>query len=121
MAEYQPINSSFPNMFRARTTFVVRTLLPIADEQQVGFENLHSFIETYKIAQRRLPDEMIPIASDPFGNLFCLAVEGDDAGKVLFWDHEREPDDDEEEVTSFPNVRFVADSFEEFLASLEPL
>ena len=31
---------------------------------------------------------MLPIAVDPGGNLVLLAIEGEDTGKVFFWNHE---------------------------------
>nr|WP_052478942.1 SMI1/KNR4 family protein [Kibdelosporangium sp. MJ126-NF4]CEL21420.1 hypothetical protein [Kibdelosporangium sp. MJ126-NF4]CTQ96013.1 hypothetical protein [Kibdelosporangium sp. MJ126-NF4] len=36
----------------------------------------------------RVPDETIPIARDPGGNLVLLGVEGMVVGQVFFWDHE---------------------------------
>lgn len=58
----------------------------------------------------RLPEDVIPIARDPFGNLICISVSEDSYGKVLFWDHEL--DDDE-------CFSIIADSFTEFYNMLE--
>lgn len=49
---------------------------------------------------------LIPIAEDPFGNLFCYDFH-DGGAKIVFWNHE---DEDE--------VQFVCDSFTEFLGML---
>ncbi len=35
-----------------------------------------------------LPSELIPFATDPFGNEICIAVSGPDIGKIYFWDHD---------------------------------
>lgn len=66
----------------------------------------------------RLPLRLVPIAPDPFGNLFCIAVTGADAGKVYFWHHEEEfrlhsPDSG---VPDDSGVSLMADSFEDFLS-----
>ena len=64
---------------------------------------------------RRIPPELLPIASDPGGNLVCIGVEGDARGKVYFWDHEHEV-----YPTGWSNVDLVADSFDAFLRGLTP-
>lgn len=38
----------------------------------------------------RLPRHVVPIASDEFGNCFCLDIRRSVNGPVLFWDHEQE-------------------------------
>lgn len=57
----------------------------------------------------RIPERLLPIADDPFGNLFCLSLEGMDAGQILFLDRY-------EESESRPY--FVAKDFNEFLSKL---
>jgi SMI1-KNR4 cell-wall len=64
----------------------------------------------------RIPNNMIPIASDPGGNLVVLSVEGKDKGKVYFWDHEEEAD--EGEIPTYDNLYLVANDFDDFLADL---
>lgn len=64
----------------------------------------------------RIPPNLLPIAHDPFGNLICLSVAGQDRGKVYFWDHEVEVR--EGEIPSYRNVSFIADNFESFLDGL---
>ena len=75
--------------------------------------NLPTWVKRYK---NRIPSELIPIAVDPGGNLVCLAVAGNNIGKVHFWDHEEEAD--EGEIPDYGNVYLVADSFDEFLDGL---
>jgi cell wall assembly regulator SMI1 len=65
----------------------------------------------------RIPEKLLPIADDPFGNLICISLAGKDCGAVYFWDHENEPDDGNQE---FRNIHLIADSFDEFLSGLVP-
>ena len=76
----------------------------------------------------RIPDEMIPIADDS-GNKICLAIRGDNAGCVYYWERSDEPPDDEEylqdhealrpEYVKYNNVYRIADSFIDFILRLE--
>ena len=65
---------------------------------------------------QRIPARLFPVARDPGGNLICIAIEEPDAGKVYFWDHEREAE--ETEPPTEANLYFVADSFDAFLDKL---
>lgn len=71
----------------------------------------------YKLDEARVPDPMVPIAHDPGGNLVCISVTGEDAGKVYFCDHEGEYANGQRNRTE-SNVHLVADSFTEFITSL---
>lgn len=64
----------------------------------------------------RVPEEMLPIGTDPGGNLILLAVTGPQRGKVFFWDHEQEADDEDQPY--YDNIKLLADSFAAFQASL---
>jgi len=55
-----------------------------------------------------LPDSMIPIGENPFGDQFCIGIKGPNRGKVYFWSH----DDGKTYLT--------ADSFTDFLNRLRP-
>jgi hypothetical protein len=59
----------------------------------------------------RLPEGTIPIAYDPFGNLILLGIRGESKGKVLFWDHESELDEEGAAIVT------LAPTFEGFLGS----
>ncbi|WP_350279727.1 SMI1/KNR4 family protein [Kribbella sp. HUAS MG21] len=66
-----------------------------------------------------IPTGWIPVGTDAGGGLFLLAVTGEDRGSV--WYQSSELEEDDEGVTS-PVVRErLADSWDEFLASIEPL
>ena len=86
--------------------------------------SLERAIKTYK---ERMPETIIPIGDDGGGNKVCLGLNGAEKGKVFYWDHDSEWDEDdylEEEgepmppEVKFQNVYLVANSFEEFLNQL---
>lgn len=81
-----------------------------------GPDSIRGILTIYK---QRVPAGFLPIAADSCGNLVCLVLEGEQAGKVYFWDHEFECDEDE--VADFRNVSLVANSFEAFLKHLDRL
>lgn len=64
----------------------------------------------------RVPRETIPIATDPFGNLFLLGVHESVYDVVFFWDHETEGFN--KPVDPFHNVGRLANSFESFVDAL---
>ena len=59
-----------------------------------------------------LPPATLPVAADWGDNFYCLVLAGPDEGKVVYWDHEREPGDH--------RVEAVADSLPQFFANLIP-
>jgi hypothetical protein len=69
-----------------------------------------------KNAGIRFPDNFLPIAREICGNLILLSVKNADRGKIYFWDHEMEAD--EGEIPDYSNLTLIANSFEEFIASL---
>jgi len=64
---------------------------------------------------RRLPRNTVPIARDSCGNLWLLAVGGEKAGSIYFWDHGSYATFDETDLVNWP---CVAVSFREFRDSL---
>lgn len=68
------------------------------------------------ILKGRLPHEMLAIADGFCGNIICLCIKGDNYGKVYYWDHEYEADEDEEPW--YENVYLIANSFADFINSL---
>jgi cell wall assembly regulator SMI1 len=61
----------------------------------------------------------IPFGDDPGGNRFLISVEPETYGAVFFWDHENEPVEGGNSIAQFPNLHRLANSFEEFILSLE--
>ena len=74
-------------------------------------DDIVAFLERYS---DRLAPDLLPIAYDPFGNLICLGLSEPFEGQVLFWDHELEPEEDDDE---YSNVTLVASDFKLFLES----
>ncbi len=70
----------------------------------------------FQMFENRIPDGFFPFGRDAFGNQMLLQLSGPGTGRVYFWDHEYESDDDE--VPTMENMTLLADSFEEFLSGL---
>jgi hypothetical protein len=71
-----------------------------------------------KVYKERVPADLIPIAYDASDNNICIGWTGERKGKVYFWDHEDELDEDGDLVTDYRNVYLVANSLQEFLDGL---
>ncbi len=78
----------------------------------------YSLDSACKSYHERVPADLIPIATDSGGNNICLGWKGERQGKVYFWDHEDELDEDGNFVTDYRNVYLVADSLQAFLDGL---
>ena len=100
---------------------------PIGDDSFSSHGQVHFFLcvkegDSYNLEDwvtdyyDRIPSGFLPIAVDPGGNLICLAIAGDNAGKVYFWDHEEEVE--EGQTPGYENVYLIANSFHEFLNCL---
>ena len=82
--------------------------------RQGEYEDLANYY--VNVFRGRIPGDLLPIASDPGGNLICLSVAGPDRGRVYFWFHEEESD--EGQSPGYSNIYFIADSFSALLDSL---
>jgi hypothetical protein len=76
----------------------------------------HNLFSKFNTFLGRMPKELIPIAIDPFGNQICLAVKGENYGKVYFWNHDWEHDEGEE--PTYRNISLISNSFQEFVDKL---
>ena len=65
------------------------------------------------------PSGFIAIGKDPGGNLILISLEGNTRGKIYFWDHELQPQDQLESLDEYVNLHPLADSFEQFILSLK--
>lgn len=82
------------------------------------YDGEHSNLETVcGWLVNRLPDNLLPIALDPFGNVVLLGLVGEHRGKIYFWDHENEP----ARQPNWSNIDLVADGFDTFLRELTPV
>ncbi|MED0932880.1 SMI1/KNR4 family protein [Bacillus mobilis] len=68
--------------------------------------------KVFEVLEGEIPEEFISIANDPAGNEILLGVNGDFQGKVYFWIHDIEPEDE------MDNMFILADSFVEFFNNL---
>ncbi len=67
----------------------------------------------------RIPQDLIWIMDDPFGNAICLAFRGPHRGRVFFWDHEHEaPKNGGLTIEGAGNLQLLANSFSEFVCGL---
>ncbi|MGH3738914.1 MAG: SMI1/KNR4 family protein [Micromonosporaceae bacterium] len=73
--------------------------------------------EVLEVYANRVPGWLLPVASDEYGNLFCVSLRDTDKGSVWFWDHEEEADSGE--LPTEENLSRKADSWTAFLASLK--
>jgi hypothetical protein len=55
----------------------------------VGFDGTLSRASFWEHTRARMRCDLVPIATDPGGNMICLDVPGDARGKVFFWDLRR--------------------------------
>ncbi|BDR57651.1 SMI1/KNR4 family protein [Xylocopilactobacillus apicola] len=67
----------------------------------------------YGMFSQRMPKGYIPIGRDPGGNLILINL---DSGKIYFWDHEFEPEEDELDTR---NIYYINDGFNDFIECLE--
>lgn len=90
----------------------VRSFFSIGDTGEDAIE------ECLAVYSGRYPGGLLPIAEAAGGNLIMLQIDRPGEGKVYFWDHETEAD---EEVQPFwGNLTYVASSFSDFQRSLVP-
>ena len=80
------------------------------DDPAVTGRSLGHILQVYA---GRVPADLLPVGDDLAGNLICLAIAGDHAGRVFFWDHEMEADGGD--PPTMDNMELVADSFTEFV------
>lgn len=72
-----------------------------------------------KLYGDRIPKNMWSIGKDDFGNRVLLNVGGKNYGKVYFWDHEKEVEEDQE--PTYDNLTLIANDFDEFMDSLQDM
>ena len=84
-------------------------------------ESYFSLTSSRECYDGRIPDYIIWIHDDPFGNAICLGVAGKHRGRVYFWDHENKPEEEwDRSVEAAENVTVIANSFTDYVAGLRP-
>jgi hypothetical protein len=85
-------------------------------------ESYFSLPENRKCYDGRIPDALVWVMDDPFGNAICVGLREPYLGQVFFWDHENEPDEEwDGSVESAGNLQLLANSFTDFVTGLRPL
>lgn len=79
------------------------------------FFSQKEIIKEKKILGNRIGIGVIPIADAACGNIVCLSLINEKKG-VYFWDHELE--DEEENLPSWKNMFYLAESFKDFMNKL---
>jgi hypothetical protein len=70
------------------------------------------------VFEGRMPKGFLPVADDPFGNLFLMDVRKlPKNGTIYFWNHDLEGEEDEQPY--FDNMEVLCESFSKFLDILE--
>jgi hypothetical protein len=80
------------------------------------YDNFKDYFEIYKLENKRMPDNIFPIAHDPGGNLICF---DNIYGKIYFWNHEMEVDYEKHNDSNMENLYFLSDNLESFLLGLK--
>ena len=75
--------------------------------------DLQKNVKRYKY---RMPTDLMPIGDDAGGSILAVQMAGPDAGKIFYWDHENEQEDQE----SRANVYLVANNIDDLLVKLRP-
>lgn len=64
----------------------------------------------------RLPNDVLPIARDTYGNILMIGIHGDLEDNIFIWIHDRDWDDSSQ--GSWENIYKISDSFYQFIHSL---
>ncbi|WP_051303290.1 SMI1/KNR4 family protein [Psychromonas aquimarina] len=89
------------------------------DDRLSSFFGLHTGPEylqldkQLKVFKERIPDKLLPIADDAFGNLVGISLNDDSFGAIFFWDHEKQLNN------SFSSLIKLSASLTEFISSLK--
>jgi SMI1-KNR4 cell-wall len=91
---------------------VISRFLACAGNQQV-YDSIENYLKVYA---SRIPEQMLPIACSPGGDLVLLSLSGESPGRIFYWFHEKESDGDG--TNYYDNVLLIADSFDDLLNRL---
>lgn len=109
----RPVPDCF-NFFDGQSGSIVNQFYKI-----ISKDDYDDLLKTIRIFDQRIPSDFVPIADDPYGNQICIAISGPNYGKIYFWDHEFETDD--EVLPTMDNMTLIAQSFANFLEALYKL
>jgi hypothetical protein len=75
-------------------------------------EDAYTIEEALEDVGDRLPEDVVPFGTDPFGNLYAFDFRTESPPAVVYWDNEKA------EANPQRSILHVADSFTEFLGML---
>ncbi|HEY1016271.1 MAG TPA: SMI1/KNR4 family protein [Herpetosiphonaceae bacterium] len=107
-------NGGVPSLVRFEakaSSYTINAFYAIAANQP--YDDLCDALYTF---YGRVPDDLIPIAYDPYGSQFCIGIDGRRFGKIYFWDHAEESEEESGEY--YENTYLLANSLDEFFAGL---
>lgn len=99
-----PISVAFVGADGCSTATTVIKFTLLRDGERSPLEDAYSFY----VVTGRVANAVLPIAKDIAGNLLCIGLTGDKAGRIYFWDHELEVAYDCDK-----NLALVAKSFDQ--------
>lgn len=79
----------------------------------------NDILDNYDCYNGRMSPDLFPIAGDPGGNIICMSLNKNNMGAIYFWSHDDEVIVEEGEEIDNSNLYLIANSFEEFINSLE--
>ena len=94
---------------KAENTSVIREFFSLFSEDTVKMGNLKKIYKTMTY-EEMIPDDMLPIADDPGGNVLAISLNMDDYGYVYFINHEYDDLD-----TGYLVKSKIAESMSDFL------
>lgn len=100
------------NGTKNKTESVINYFEKIYDEKTIKVDDLRVGYLAL-VESEQIPNTLLPIADDPFGNIIFLCIGGDDFGKVYFGNHELEDPE-----TGYIVMSLISDSFENFIDKL---
>jgi cell wall assembly regulator SMI1 len=92
----------------------VNTIFGLGDVPD--WASLWGVLDTYR---DRVPGWLLPVADDDGGNLYAVSLRAEDFGSVWFWDHEGEPEYEDDPATE-DNIELVVSGWVRFLEGLQP-
>ena len=61
------------------------------------YGDTYSLAAKIRVFSKRMPESMIPIGGDGAGDQICLGIRDPDAGRVYYWDHQNDWDEEDYE------------------------
>ena len=99
----------FDEVTEAENTSVIREFFSLFSEDTVKMGNLKKIYKTMTY-EEMIPDDMLPIADDPGGNVIAISLNKDDYGYMYFINHEYDDLD-----TGYLVKSKIAESMSDFL------